>query len=444
MVTEQSKTQDLDLRSLQDKYRALSRMVQVSLVMNSTLRVKDLLDYIMRAANEITHSEAASILLVDKNTNQLRFAAATGEASERLVGVIVPIEGSIAGTIIAEDRAMIIDDAPHDPRHFQDVDEKTEFETKSILGVPMRIKDKLVGVLEVLNKKEGRFSEDDVRHITILASQAAVAIENAQLVAALRTAYEDLNKVNKLKNDFIAIASHELRTPLGMILGYASFLKDEAQGEAGEHADAVLNSALHLRNLIEDMTNLRYVQIDESELKIEVVSLHDILNPAYLDMQSLAEAKEQILLMEPTKHIIQVKADQPKIVMALTNVLNNAVKFTPHGGAITIKVEEQPKEAWIRVKDNGVGLETDQLERVFDQFYQVEDPMTRKQGGLGLGLSIAKAITERHGGRVWAESGGLGQGSVFTLALPLAYPKATAALDPKKIRGTGHLPELGL
>lgn len=424
ILSDQLMAQSANLDVMQRKFEALNRLVQVSLVMNSTLKLQPLLDYIMESAAEITGAESASILLVDKHTNDLHFAAALGPVSDHLIGMVVPIEGSIAGTIIAENRAIIIDDTTHDPRHFKGVEKQTDYRTRSILGVPMQIKDKLIGVLEVVNKSNGGFDNDDMRHITILASQAAVAIETAQLVAALRRAYEDLDQLNKLKNDFISIASHELRTPLGVILGYASFLKDEAQGEASDHAEAVLQSALHLRNLIEDMTNLRYVRIDESELELEIVALNDVLANAYAEMSSLAEANGQSVSFEKPAEAIQVNADRRKVEMALTNILNNAIKFTPPGGIITLSVEKRTREVWIKVQDNGIGLDAGELERIFDQFYQVEDPMTRRYGGMGLGLTIARAIIERHGGRIWAESPGLERGSIFTVALPLAHHPA--------------------
>lgn len=411
------RTQDIVLRELQRKFDALNRMVQISLVMNSTLKLDLLLNYIMNAATEITDAERASILLMDRNTNQLQFKAATGPEIKELLDTVVPLEGSIAGTIVSENRAIIIDDAAHDPRHFNIVFKESEFQTRAILGVPMRIRDQLIGVLEVLNKQHGRFNDEDVRHITILASQAADAIDKAQLIEELRQANEELEQLNKLKNDFIAIASHELRTPLGLILGYASFLKEEAEGEMGEHIQAVLNSAQHLRGLIEDMTNLAW--LDRAELNKQPISINTILGAAYADVIAMADGKEQVLLLEAPERLIEVNVDPHQIESALTNVLNNAVKFTPPRGVIVLSAIAQPKEVWIRVQDNGIGLPPNQLERIFDQFYQVEDPMTRRYGGLGLGLTIARKIVERHGGRIWAESAGPGLGSTFTIALPV-------------------------
>jgi signal transduction histidine kinase len=416
-----------EIESYQRQLDVLNRLVKISLVMNSTFTLEPLLQFIIESAAEITCAQSASILLVDENTHELRFAAAMGPNSDRLAGIVVPIEDSIAGAILTEDRAIITDDVSHDPRHFRDVDKKTSFQTRSLLGVPLRIKDRRIGVLEVLNKSQGRFNDDDVQHITILASQAAVAIENTQLIAALRQAYDDLAKLDQLKSNFISIASHELKTPLGVILGYASFLKEDSQGESGEHAQMVLDSAQHLRNLIEGMTNLTYVDLDTSEFSVMVVPATDILDFALADIRTLAEAKRQLIAVEGPSAPVDVMVDPQKAAMALTNVLNNAVKFTPAEGTIAVSVtaHERKGEVWIRVSDNGIGIAEDQLERVFDQFYQVEDPMTRQHEGLGLGLAIARSLLERQNGRIWAESAGLGHGTTFTLALPLAASEAS-------------------
>ena len=412
--------ESMDTETLQRNFNALKQLVEISHALNSTVTIQPLLQLIMDSASHITDAEAASILLVDKNTNELFFAASTGSDADELRGIVVPIEGSIAGSIVKEDKAIIIDDTTIDPRHYSTVDKKIDLKTRSILGVPMRIKDRLVGVIEVLNKREGKFNDEDLRHIAIIASQASVAIDNSQLVSALTKANDELSQLDKLKTDFIAIASHELRTPLSVILGYASFLHEEAEGEASDHAQMVLQSALHLRNLIEDMTNLRFVQSQSTDLDIADVPLSDILTQAYADAQSVAEAKEQTLTVHMPDPSLMVRADKLKTEMALTNTLNNAVKFTPTRGQIMVTVQTRPQEAWIKIQDTGFGLAQDQLDRIFDQFYQVEDHLTRKVGGMGLGLSIARGVLEAQGGRIWAESSGPEQGSVFFIALPLA------------------------
>ena len=178
------------------------------------------------------------------------------------------------------------------------MDKSIGFVTRSLLGVPMHVKGSVVGVLEALNKRGGPWAEDDQHNLDILASHAAVAITNARQTEAIRKAYEELDKLDKVKSEFIAIASHELRTPLGVILGYASFLKEEAQGEASEHAAAVINSALQLRSLIEEMVNLRYLHTGETELSREDTTLSALILAAQNDVQSTANAREQRLEVE--------------------------------------------------------------------------------------------------------------------------------------------------
>lgn len=409
-----------ELEQLREMVHRLARLVEISVTLNSTLDLDRLLQFIIQSAADLVESEAASILLFDERTQRLYFAAATGTDPGELAQIPVPLEGSIAGTIFREDRPLIINEVARDPRHFREVGERMRFETRSLVGVPMRIKERVTGVLEAVNKRRGAFDENDVQTLSIIASQAAVAIENARLVEALQRAYDELGKVEKLKSDFIAIASHELRTPLGMILGYAALLKEEADREAAEHAEVVLNAALRMRALIEDMTNLNMLRVGAAELRLERRPLRPIAREAYEEMADLLEAKGQVADLRLPAQELEAEVDAPKVRMALTNLLNNAMRFTPAGGHIWFSLERHGPEAWFRVRDDGIGIEADQLERIFDQFYQVEDHMTRRHEGMGLGLAIVRAVAEAHGGRAWAESEGPGKGATFTLALPLA------------------------
>jgi signal transduction histidine kinase len=412
---------DASLADVQRRNNLLKRLLEVSLVLNANLAIKPILAFIMEAVCEITGSEAASVLLYDHNTAELRFAASNtlGADLGEMMRIPVPMEGSIAGQIVRENRHIMIQDADDDPRIFRPIDKSLGFHTRSLLGVPMHVKGHAIGVLESLNKRSGPWTNDDLNYLAILASHAAVAIQNAHQTEALRKAYEDLDKIDRIKNDFIAIASHELRTPLSMILGYASFLKEEAQGAASEHATAVLNSALHLRSLIEDMTNLRYIQVGQLELVRDQVKVSSLIQAAQNDLQSLASAKGHHLKVDLAGADVPVSVDRGKISMALINILNNAVQFTPDRGEISIGVEQRPHEVWIKISDSGIGIAEVDLERIFDKFHQVADHMTRQHNGMGLGLSIARGMVEAHGGRVWAESPGLNKGSTFVIALPL-------------------------
>ncbi len=411
-------------QQLERKIDVLTQLAQISNVLNSQLELQPLLAYLMDAAAEITDSEAASVLLWSHQTRELSFAATTtSTAALNLIGRPVPLEGSIAGMIMSEQRIIQVDDVNNNPHHYAKVNENTDFQTRSILGVPMTSKDRPIGVLEVLNKRALPWTSEDVDYLAILAAQAAVAIESAQLVQALQKANAELNEVDKLKNDFISIASHELRTPLGVILGYASFLQETSSSEVNEHATKVLNSALQLRGIIEDMTNLRYLKQGQSEIHREAISLTGLLSEARNDILTLSDAKGHKVEINLPPDEIMVYVDPIRIGMALTNILNNSVRFTPPNGRIMMEAEmRNSQEAWVTVSDNGIGLTQEQMDRVFEEFYQAEDHMTRRYGGLGIGLSIVKALVEAHGGRVWASSPGLNQGASFTFTLPLVQP----------------------
>jgi signal transduction histidine kinase len=415
---------DRDLATEIDELRQLvvrlSRLVEVSVTLNSTLEIAPLLNFLIGSAADLVDSEAASILLFDEKTQRLYFAASTGADPDELRRIPVPLEGSIAGAIYREDRPLIINEVASDPRHYRQVGEKIRFEARTLIGVPMRMRDRRIGVLEALNKRGGHFTANDQHTLSIVASQAAVAIHNANLVSALQKAYDELGKVEKLKSDFIAIASHELRTPLGVILGYAAILKEDADQATSEHAAAVLHSALRMRALIEDMTNMNMLRAGSAEVAPSLQPLQPIVDAAGEEMRLLIEAKGQELTRHVAAEELVASVDGSKLAMALTNLLHNAMRFTPSGGRILLGLERHGAEAWVRVRDNGVGIPAEQLERVFDQFYQVEDHMTRRHEGMGLGLSIVRAVVRAHNGRVWAESPGQDQGATFTIALPLA------------------------
>jgi len=397
----------------------LSRIVEVSLTLNSTLDPEQLLQYIIKTASELLDCEAASILLFDEKRGELFFATAAN-AAKKLAVIPVPLEGSIAGTIFRENRPLIINNAQQDPRHYAQVGEQINFQTRTLLGVPMRIRNRVTGVLEALNKRTGEFNQADTDLLSIVASQAAIAIQNARLIQALQKAYDELSRVDKLKSDFISIASHELRTPLGVLLGYATFLQEESQGQASEMAAKVLNSALKLRELVEAMTNLNLIQVGSTRMEFRTIPIQQVILSAVKEIQIAAEAKNQKLSLNlPEKDLI-VQADSEKLKLVFINLLNNAVRFTQPEGEIWVMAKPMHNEAWVEIQDNGVGIPPSEFENIFKEFYQVEDHMTRRVGGLGLGLSIARGIVKLHNGRIWAESEGEGQGSTFRVVLPSA------------------------
>ncbi|MFH2103582.1 MAG: GAF domain-containing sensor histidine kinase [Chloroflexota bacterium] len=398
----------------------LARLIEVSITLNSTLNLDELLQFIITTAAEILDCESVSILLYDEKRAGLFFAAATGSDSKRLAEIPVPLEGSLAGEIFLEDKILNLANVRSDPRHYAMVSKHVAFEVDNLLGVPMRIKKRPTGVLEALNKRGGTFDESDADILSVIASQAAVAIENARLLSALQNAYNELHAVDQVKTNFLALASHELRTPLGVIIGYASFLKEESPGELSDHAKQVLNAAMQMRVLVDAMTNLNMLRSKEMVMHRLVVPIQGILHSAYNEVRKVAEAKSQQVILNIPEDPIPVKCDPDKLTSAFVNLLDNAVRFTPERGTITIGAMTQPGGAIMAwVQDNGIGIPKNELTRIFSGFYQLEPHMTRKHGGMGIGLSIAKGLVESHGGKIWAESPGHGQGATFKILLPI-------------------------
>lgn len=400
--------------------------MEVSLTLNSTLNLDDLLQYIIQSAAEVLNCEAASLLLYDEKNNRLFFAASTGTDMRKMAEMLVPIDGSLAGTIFRDGRAIIQNDVRHDPRHFNAVSQQLKFDEHSFLGVPMSIREKGVGVLEALNKKNGDFTEDDAHLLSVLASQAAVAVQNARLVQALKKANEEISETDRLKSNFLALASHELRTPLGIIIGYATFLQDEPDGEISENAERVLNAASQMRSVIDAMTSLQLLQARGMTFKPRVMPIQQILMAAYEEMRPIAEEMRHVVKFELPAQPVLVTADPEKLTPSFINIINNAIRFTPRGGHITIGAAPKSGNILAWVKDSGIGLAADQLNRIFDEFYQVESHTTRHYGGLGIGLTIAKGLIETQGGRIWAESEGTGLGTLIKVILP---PVGTTSLS---------------
>jgi signal transduction histidine kinase len=383
----------------------------------------------------LTECQGASILLQDAHTGELRFRTAVGAPPGQLADIPVPIDGSIAGAVLTSREPLIVPDAQADPRHYGEVGQQTGLQTRSLLAVPLQIKDRCIGVLEVVNRRGGReFSQDDVETLMTLAAQAAVAIENARLVGALQKAYNRLGELDRLKSQFIAIASHELRTPLSLILLYAAVLRQQLGDAAGTQVDAVQRAAMRLKNIIDTMLNLRYLETGQMELLPTRFDLRAEVQAACGDHEALAETGGLVLGADLPDKEVPIYADREKVRVVLDNLISNAVKFTPPGGRVRVALCGRGDEVEMTVADTGIGIPPEQLERIFDAFYQIEGHMSRRHGGMGLGLSIVKGLVETHGGRVWAESVP-GQGSRFTVVMPARVPPPTA------VRGTSKAPD---
>lgn len=410
------------------KTKRLQRLLEISRTLSATHNLPELLQSIISVACELTQSEVASILLFDPGTGRLRFEASPGKHQDELREVSVPLNASVAGWIFTHAKPMVIQDAKADKRVFRQIDNTLGFQTGSILGVPLVVKGKPIGVLEAVNKLDaGHYTEDDLEVLETLAAQASVAIETARLLTSIQDSNDELQRLDRMKSDFIAIASHELRTPLGLILGHATFLKEFIPPDHQEQMEVIIRSAMRLKSIIEDMSTIAHNEQGQSRVRREPFSMSKLVEQTVGGFVEAAEEKQiEIGFDVPGDDPLILDGDVDKIQVALSNLIKNAITFTDAGGQVGIKVEGDEGLVKVFVVDTGIGIPTADVERVFDRFYQVESHLTRKHGGMGLGLSIAKAMIEMHQGQIWCESKE-GTGSLFCFMLPASREKAQAA-----------------
>jgi signal transduction histidine kinase len=397
----------------------LERLLEVVRGLTTAPDLEAFLQTIINEATEFTNSELSSILEYDETAEELRFLAMHWFQRDLLRPVGVPLEGSAAGWVYRRGQPLIIQDVNVDQRHFKVVDRVTKHETRSLVAVPLMVRGEVLGVLEALNKKDNaHYTEEDLTILETLGALAAQAIQNVNLQRKVRTTSIELAELERLKTDFIAIASHELRTPLGLILGHATFLRELAGAEYGEQLDTIIRNATKLKTIVENLSDVDNIQTGAARLRSQQVSLTKIIEDVIQTFQDEANSRKVTLNSESGQSPFRIDADGIKLSIALSNLVKNALQFTESGGHVTIKAQEESGHFKVTVTDDGIGIPARDLPRVFERFFQVETHLTRHYGGMGLGLAVAKAMIELHGGRIWAESEE-GKGSSFTFLLPV-------------------------
>ncbi len=270
-----------------------------------------------------------------------------------------------------------------------------------------------------------------------ITERKRVESEIAQLLESEREARSQAEKANRLKDEFLATLSHELRNPLNVILGYAEVLlrSEEAQRSAFvSHAAEILKrNALAQSQLVRDLLDLSRLHMGKLSLNREPVSLTTAISNALETVRSEADAKRVGIKIDLPEEVLFVDADPLRIEQVVWNLLNNAVKFTPAGGAETVRLRDDGDQAFLTVDDTGQGIEPPFLPHVFEMFRQADATPSRRHGGMGIGLALVQELVQLHGGSVSASSEGAGKGAQFTIQLPLS--RATN----KQIKSTGPL-----
>ena len=286
---------------------------------------------------------------------------------------------------------------------------------RSYLAVPVKGRSgDVIGGLFFGHSAPGRFSQLHERLALGIASWAAVALENSRMYAAAQEA-------SRIKDDFLASLSHELRTPLNAILGYARMLRTGILGPErhGKAIETIERNATSLTQMVEDVLDISRIVSGKLRLHVQPVDFPEIVRNAVDAVMPAADAKGIRLETVLDPHAAPVSGDPGRLQQILWNLLSNAVKFTTRGGKVQVRLERVNSHLEVTVSDTGIGIPPGFLPFVFDRFRQADGGITRERGGLGLGLSIAKQLTEMHGGTIEAASGGVGQGATFRLKLPV-------------------------
>ncbi|GMV33849.1 MAG: hypothetical protein DCC59_07800 [Chloroflexi bacterium] len=400
----------------------LPRLLEAAQSLSDGTDIASRLRGILAAAAELTGSGSASLIEYDESALNFRYVCASwhdpdaGKPDSR-----IPLNGSVAGWAFLNRASLIVDDAKNDPRHSKKVDEVSGVAVRSALGSPVLSRGVPIGALEVFNKP-GKYTDDDILVVETLAALASAAMRNDILERELASTKEETRELDRLKNEFIAITSHELRTPLGLILGHATFLKELLAGNYDEQVDSIVRNASRLKEIIESLTSVDNYQTGGALVRPRLVSMARVIEDVCATFNAMAEKKKVGLkkVLQPGSEM-WADVDAGKIAIALSNLLKNAIAFSNEGGEVVLRGEQHPDYVKVSVKDDGIGIPAKDLPFVFDRFYQVEGHLTRKHGGMGLGLSVAKVMVEMHGGRIWADSEE-GKGSVFSFILPTHTP----------------------
>ncbi|MCX6131396.1 MAG: AAA family ATPase [Proteobacteria bacterium] len=394
-------------------------------VISQEVERDQLLKRLLRLATEQAGAERSKLILKKQDGSLSLEASADTVAGVLLqseaINAIESLPHSVIHWVIRTQRYLILNQGSLDPRFASDQYFARQRHL-SVCALPIMKQGKVSGVFLFENDLiAGVFSENRLPSLELIAAQTAISLENMQLIAQEKSARLEAERLNRVKDELLATVSHELRTPLNPILGWTTLLRDgllepEELPIAFESIERNIKTEVQL---IDDLLDISAILTGKLSLHLLPIDPRIVLAQA-LETHALTMRTKNLELhqnLESTGHL--VLADENRLRQVLWNVLGNACKFTPEGGRIDISLQTQGKSLEFKIKDSGIGMETQYLSSIFQSFSQVDSSMTRKFGGLGIGLSLAKQLIEAHGGEISAESGGLGQGSTFRIRIPI-------------------------
>jgi signal transduction histidine kinase/ActR/RegA family two-component response regulator len=413
--------------------RRLQKLAEASVAINSTLSLDELLQLITEQSREIIEAhQSVTSMSVGDNWAQSINAVSLSDKYAQWRDYDQKPDGSGIYTLVCRMQRPIrmtqaeLEAHPAWRGFGKEADKHPPM--RGWLAVPLTSRDgKNIGLLQLSDKYEGEFTQEDETILVQLAQMASAAIDNARL-------YQESQQANRLKDEFLATLSHELRSPLNAMLGWLTLLRTRKFDEAARTRalETIERNARSQAQLVEDILDVSRIIRGQLRLNVRSVELVPVIESAIDTVRPAAEAKNIRLqkVLDPAAG--PVSGDSGRLQQIVWNLLTNAVKFTPKGGRVQIRLERINSHIEITVADSGKGISADFLPYVFERFRQADSSSTRSYGGLGLGLAIVRHLVELHGGTVHADSPGEGLGATFTIKLPL-MAVSTIANEPERV-----------
>ena len=409
-------------RELSQSVEELSALGEVGQAINSTLDVEAVLTTIVAKAVQLSGTEAGTIYTFDESSQEFRLRATHGMDEAMIAAIHDQRIGSgetAIGRAAVERTPIQIPDVLKEASLVLDVVVRAGY--RAVLIVPLLRPGHIVGALVVRRKAPGEFPKSTVELLQTFADQSVLAIQNARLFREIEEKGRELEQASQHKSQFLANMSHELRTPLNAILGYTELMADGIYGELPEKTMGVLkrleSNGRHLLGLINDVLDLSKIEAGQLVLELSDYSLEDIAQTVRSTLEPLAADKKLAFKVEVAAKMPAGHGDGRRLTQVLINLVGNAIKFSD-AGEVVIKAEATDGSFHLSVRDTGPGISTADQARLFQEFQQADNAITRKKGGTGLGLAISKRIIEMHGGKIWVESK-VGQGSTFSFTVPV-------------------------